>query len=312
MVARAVEATAPLLEQRRHRLQISVAAAGLSVDADEVRLTQVVSNLLTNAARYTAPGGLIEVTAGREDGEIVLQVRDNGLGIDATLLPHVFEMFVQGERSPDRPQGGLGLGLALVRTLTELHGGTAAAHSDGPGRGSTFTVRLPVAAPAALAQSAASVAARRRSEEPARRVLVVDDNSDAARMISDLLIGVGHDVVTASDASQALARVERFAPHVAVLDIGLPVMDGYTLGRELRARMGSATPVLIALTGYGQEQDLRRSQEAGFAFHLVKPVDAQRLLHLVDALARGRAQRAVTDERAIAADAASRSEPPLE
>ena len=284
VVAKAVEATAPLLEQRRHRLQLSVPAQGLAVEADEVRLTQVVSNLLTNAARYTESGGRVDVTAAREDGEVVLYVRDNGQGVDAALLPHIFDMFVQGPRGADRLEGGLGLGLSLVRTLTELHGGKFSAHSEGPGRGSTFTMRLPASAPLAASASGPDAAVRPATNDIARRVLVVDDNRDAAEMISLLLSRAGHQVEIAADASQALSTADAFRPQVAILDIGLPVMDGYALGRELRARLGSATPVLIALTGYGQEQDQRRSAEAGFASHLVKPVDARQLVHLVDEL----------------------------
>jgi PAS domain S-box-containing protein len=286
VVAKAVESAAPLLEERRHELILSVATEGLAVDADEVRLTQVVSNLLTNAGRYTAVGGRIEVTAARDGGEVVLVVRDNGRGIEAGLLPQVFDMFVQGPRSSDRPQGGLGLGLSLVRTLTELHGGSVAAYSEGANRGSTFTVRLPAAAAPALTASPVGAVPRRVATDAARRVLVVDDNRDAADMISILLASAGHQVETAGDASQALSAVDAFQPQVAILDIGLPVMDGYALGRELRARLGSATPILIALTGYGQEQDQRRSAEAGFASHLVKPVDGKRLIQLVDTLAR--------------------------
>jgi PAS domain S-box-containing protein len=283
VVAKAVEATAPLLEQRWHRLEISVAGEGLSVDVDEVRLTQVVSNLLTNAARYTDRGGHIAVTARRAAGAVVLEVRDDGRGIDPALLPRVFDRFVQGEGTADRPPG-LGLGLALVRTFTELHGGTVTAHSDGAGRGSTFTVRLPAAAaptPTPARRGGQAVPLRRPAGS-GKRVLVVDDNRDAARMICDLLAVAGHEVQVAGDATQALSAAGLFGPEVAILDIGLPVMDGYALGRELRARLGTATPVLIALTGYGQEQDQRRSAEAGFSYHLVKPVDAERLIRLVD------------------------------
>jgi PAS domain S-box-containing protein len=286
VVAKAVESTAPLLEERRHRLRLSVASDGLVVDADEVRLTQVVSNLLTNAARYTPPGGRIEVTAARENGQVELAVSDNGAGIDASLLPHVFEMFVQGPRGTDRTQGGLGLGLSLARSLTDLHGGTVAAHSDGLGRGSTFTVRLPASGRPARPAVPPGVPPWGTADF-AQRVLVVDDNRDAAEMLSVVLSRAGHQVEIASDALQALTAADAFRPQVAILDIGLPVMDGYTLGKEMRARLGTATPILIALTGYGQDQDRRRSAEAGFASHLVKPVDAQALIHIVDELARG-------------------------
>jgi PAS domain S-box-containing protein len=285
VVAKVVEATAPLFEQRRQSLTLSIAPGGLVVDADEVRLTQVISNLLMNAARYTEPGGRIEVTMARERDEVVLAVQDTGTGIDADLLPHVFDMFVQGPRGPDRAEGGLGLGLSLVRSLTELHGGTVAAHSDGPGCGSRFTVRLP-AAPAAAREASIPTASRWVAATSAQRVLVVDDNQDAARTLSYLLVRAGHKVEVASDASQALSVVGAFHPQIAILDIGLPVMDGYELGHELRERLGDATPILIALSGYGQQQDRRRSEAAGFASHLVKPVDAETLLKLLDTLAR--------------------------
>ena len=283
-VGKAVEATAPLLEQRRHRLNVSVASQGLSVDADEVRLTQVIGHLLTNAALYTDPDGRIDVTGVREGEEIVLRVRDNGAGIAPALLPRLFEMFVQDARGSDRTQGGLGLGLSLVRTLTALHGGSVSAHSDGVGQGSEFTLRLPASAPP---DGLADVPVRRKREISAgcgHRILVVDDNRDAASTIGRFLSEVGYEVQLAGDASQALSAALVVRPHVAVIDIGLPVMDGYTLGRELRVRMGGAAPELIALTGYGQEQDQRRSAEAGFAAHLVKPVDAEKLTRLVDAL----------------------------
>ncbi|HEY7374983.1 MAG TPA: PAS domain S-box protein [Polyangia bacterium] len=285
VVAKAVEATAPLLEERRHQLRLSVDAEGLAVEADEVRLTQVISNLLTNAARYTAPGGRVEVTARRDGDEVVLAVRDNGTGIDPTLLPQMFDMFVQGPRGADRSQGGLGLGLSLARSLTELHGGTIAAHSEGPGRGSTFTVRLPATDRPARVTPPGGLTPWAHSKS-VRRVLVVDDNGDAAELLSIVLARAGHKVEVAGDASQALSAAAAFRPQVAIVDIGLPVMDGYTLGRELRARLGSETPILIALTGYGQEQDRRRSAEAGFASHLVKPVDARTLIQLVDELSR--------------------------
>jgi CheY-like chemotaxis protein len=173
----------------------------------------------------------------------------------------------------------------LVRTLTALHGGTVSAHSDGPGRGSEFTVRLPASMPPLATAPAPGRDARRVASARVQRVLVVDDNGDAAEMISNLLVDAGHQVLIAGDAAQALSVADAFRPQVAILDIGLPVMDGYTLGRELRARMGGTSPILIALTGYGQERDQRRSAEAGFSFHLVKPVDAEKLNDVVDALA---------------------------
>jgi PAS domain S-box-containing protein len=283
VVAQAVEATAPLFEQRRHRLELAVPVDGLLVDADEVRLVQVVSNLLTNAARYTQPGGRVEVAAAREGPEVVIRVRDDGVGIEAELLPHVFEMFVQDARGLDRGQGGLGLGLSLVKTLTTLHGGTVEARSDGPGRGSEFTIRLPAAAaPAEAARGGGD--GGRAPEARGQRVLVVDDNRDGGEMIRDLLAHAGYEVELAGNASQALAVAQGFRPEVAILDIGLPTMDGYTLARELRALMSDAPPVLVALTGYGQEQDRRRSTDAGFTLHLVKPVDPEKLTHVVDAL----------------------------
>ncbi|HVU52028.1 MAG TPA: PAS domain S-box protein [Polyangia bacterium] len=283
VVAKAVEAAAPLLEQRQHELALAVPAEGLVVDADETRLTQVVSNLLTNAARYTDPGGRVEVAAAREGEAVVLRVRDNGSGIEPALLPNVFDMFVQGARGFDRAQGGLGLGLSLVRTLTALHGGSVAAHSEGPGRGSEFTVRLPAFTPREEAPLTAAPVSPRAAAR-GQRILVVDDNRDGAEMISDLLEDIGYDVRLAGDPSQALSIADAFRPQVAILDIGLPVMDGYALGRELRARLGDAPPVLIALTGYGQEQDRRRSADAGFTLHLVKPVDPDKLTHVVGAL----------------------------
>jgi len=287
VVAKAVEATAPLLEQHRHALRLSVSSRGLLVEADEVRLTQVVSNLLTNAARYTPSGGRIEVIAAREGADVVLRVRDNGIGIDPILMPSMFEMFVQGRRGPDRSQGGLGLGLSLVRQLTALHGGTVSGHSEGAGRGSEFTVRLPAMAPTVTVVSAGRAAGPVLVAGRRKRVLVVDDNRDAADLIGLFLENAGHEVRVAHDPLQALASADAFRPQVAIVDIGLPVMDGYALGRELRARLGDATPTLIALTGYGQPQDQLRSEEAGFSRHLVKPVSAETLMKVLAAAPAG-------------------------
>jgi CheY-like chemotaxis protein len=284
VVSRAVEAIGPLVDERRHRLVLSVPVKGLEIEADEVRLTQVVNNLLMNAARYTPPGGSIAVSATREGNDVVLRVRDTGVGIDPALLPDVFETFVQAAPAPGRAPGGLGLGLSLVRTLTELHGGTVAARSDGPGRGSEFVVRLPASAPSLGLRSSPT------PESPVRlrdvnahttRVLLVDDNLDILDGVARLLTLCGYDVMTASDSLAAIALAESFRPQVAILDIGLPVMDGYTLGRELRSRQPDAPPILIALTGFSQERDKQRSGAAEFTVHLVKPIDTDELLELL-------------------------------
>ncbi len=289
IVAKAFEETKALFEQRDHQLALTVPVEGLEVDADEVRLTQVVANLLSNAARYTPPAGNISVTGAREGEEVVLRVRDNGMGIDAALLPDLFEMFVQGARSPDRSEGGLGLGLSLARTLTALHGGSLAARSEGPGLGSEFEVRLPAAGPRVARQPTPSTVAApplARTMGRGARLLVVDDNADVTAMMASFLRLAGYEVWTANDPMEALALAETIRPEAAIVDIGLPVMDGHALGRELRARLIDAPPILIALTGYGREQDRVRSQEAGFAVHLVKPVDAEQLAQLIDALLR--------------------------
>jgi CheY-like chemotaxis protein/two-component sensor histidine kinase len=283
VTAKAVEVTGPLFEEQHHHLFVSVPATGLLVEADEVRLTQVVSNLLTNAARYTPPGGRVEVIGSREESEIVLRVRDNGIGIDPVLLPQLFEMFVQGARGPDRTVGGLGLGLALARTLTTLHGGSVTAHSDGPGLGSEFVVRLPVSIPPAPTASQTQTTQRIPTAR-AMRILIVDDNRDGAEMIATALTTAGHETQIANDPSRALRLADTFRPQVAILDIGLPVMDGYMLAQELRAHLGGDAPILIALTGYGHDQDKRRSGEAGFALHLVKPIDIEKLLKALDGL----------------------------
>jgi CheY-like chemotaxis protein/anti-sigma regulatory factor (Ser/Thr protein kinase) len=285
VVTQAVEAIEPLAVARKHELVVSVPSKGLVVDGDEVRLTQVVSNLLGNAARYTPDGGRVEVTAVRENGSIELRVRDSGVGIDPALLPHVFDTFVQGDRGPDRAGGGLGLGLALVRTLTTLHGGTVTAQSDGAGRGSLFTVKLP-ASRLPLPAAAPVRAPEKVADASARRILVIDDNDDAAGIIASVLRRVGHDARVANHPTKALALAEEFRPHIALLDIGLPAMDGYALASELRTRLGSSTPLLVALTGYGRSQDKRRSADASFALHLVKPIELEDLLRHIADLAR--------------------------
>ena len=279
-IDRAVEMTMPLLTERRHELTTLV-PDGIAMTGDPVRIAQVFANLLANAAKYTPPGGHVALTAKIEGGFAAIQCRDDGMGMSSELLPHIFELFVQGERSVDRREGGLGLGLPLARALIERHGGTIAVASDGPHTGSTFTVRLPLAPASALLPAQASrghrgVAAR------AARILVVEDNRDGLEMIVAALRDAGFDAVGASDGVEALALATRFQPHVALLDIGLPSIDGFRLARMLR-RSGSAIH-LVALTGYGQDQDAAAARAAGFEVFLVKPVTIETLVEALNGL----------------------------
>lgn len=286
VITHAVEATGPLFRDRRHRLLIDVPDEGLAVDADEVRLTQIFDNLLTNAARYTPEGGTIRVTGCREGGEVVVRIHDTGRGIEPELLPQLFDAFAQGPRGLDRAGGGLGLGLSLVRMLTELHGGTVTAHSDGAGMGSELTVRLPAAAADSNAKKTtpprAGPLAELRAPGTATRVLVVDDQRDVADSLARLLELLGYDVRAELDPVAALATAESFRPHAALVDIGLPTMNGYALAEQLRTRLGASAPVLIALSGYAQQQDRRHSRAAGFATHLAKPVDLDELVQALE------------------------------
>jgi signal transduction histidine kinase len=276
-VIRAVEMASPLLEQRAHAVAVQVPRAGLRVHADPFRLCQIVANLLTNAATYTDPGGRITVAARREGFEVVLDVTDTGRGIRADLLPRIFELFEQGERTQDRAQGGLGLGLPLSRMLAELHGGTVSARSEGPARGSTFTLRLP-ASPVAAAVAEPAPAPTRGV-----RLLLVDDNRDACDMLAAALRQAGYEVAVAYDGPEALAGAAETPPDVALLDIGLPVMDGYELASRLREGHHGGPLRLIALSGYGQEGDRERSKQVGFDQHLVKPVALDALLRSIEA-----------------------------
>ncbi|SFC20058.1 hybrid sensor histidine kinase/response regulator [Massilia yuzhufengensis] len=286
IVGGAVEQVRPLLDARRHELALQVAPQPLHVSGDRTRLVQVVSNILNNAAKYTPPGGRIVLQVRVEAGEAVIAVCDNGQGIEPQVLPYIFDLFTQAERTPDRSQGGLGIGLALVKSLVALHGGRVAAYSEGVDRGSEFVVRLPLleAAPAPLAQEPAAHAA----SGPVR-VLVVDDNADAAQMLATLLEAHGHLVSVEYDGNSGLARALREQPDAMLLDIGLPDMDGHELARRLRAAPGTANATLIALTGYGQREDRERAHQAGFDQHLVKPADLSELLRI---LADVRAQAA--------------------
>ncbi len=303
------DAVAPLLAERRHTLHTAVPTGQFWLDADPARVEQIVGNLLANAARYTEPGGEIwlEVTqepahpggAAAGDGtgghaQVVICVRDSGIGIPPERIPEMFEMFSQGERTRARSEGGLGIGLTVVRHLCQLHGGSVEARSQGYGHGSTFTVRLPAAAPPATAKAAgphlgngrgssghAGNGARPPQEGAGRRILLVDDNLDSAAGLKKLLTRRGYDLRLTHDGPSALLLAEEFPPEIVLLDIGLPGMDGYEVARRLRRQPGTARALIIAISGYGQEEDLRQSRESGFDHHLVKPVRLEELRGLL-------------------------------
>jgi signal transduction histidine kinase len=278
IIAHSVETARPLIDARGQTLAVSGPAAPVWLSADFARISQVVANLLNNASKYTGEGGRIELAASADEGEATIVVRDNGAGIEPQLLPKVFDLFVQGERALDRGQGGLGIGLTLVKRLVEMHQGTVDVASEGPGRGATFTVTLPCIAAVEPQQRAAHAApAPRGPEVYGRRILVVDDNIDAAESTAAFLRLEGHEVKAVHDGLQALASLKVFDPHVVVLDIGLPGLDGYAVARQLRARGDTSHVLLIALTGYGQKEDRQRAADAGFDYHFVKPADPREI-----------------------------------
>jgi signal transduction histidine kinase len=278
IIAHSVETARPLIDARGQTLTVSVPAAPVWLSADFARVSQVVANLLNNASKYTGEGGRIELAASADEGEATIVVRDNGAGIEPQLLPKVFDLFVQGERALDRGQGGLGIGLTLVKRLVELHQGTVDVASEGPGRGATFTVTLPCIAAVEPQQRALNTKPPARSHEVyGRRVLVVDDNIDAAESTAAFLRLEGHEVKAVHDGLQALASLKVFDPHVVVLDIGLPGLDGYAVARQLRERGDTSHVLLIALTGYGQKEDRQRAADAGFDYHFVKPADPREI-----------------------------------
>ena len=279
-VSRAVEIARPLIEAKRQHLAVSVPVGALFVEGDLVRLAQVIANLLQNAAKYTDPGGRIEVDGKRENGEMVIRVRDDGQGIAPEQLTSMFELFVQGDQLPDRSQGGLGIGLTLVRSLVQLHGGTVDAFSKGPGQGSEFVIRLPASSreqPRSPNKGALSSAQQRR------RILIVDDDVDAAEMLSQALQGAGHEVRQEHDGAAALVAAAQFQPDVVLLDLGLPGMDGIEVARRLRSYPQLARVRIVALTGFGQGADRRRSAAVGIESHLVKPVDVDTVMEAIGA-----------------------------
>jgi PAS domain S-box-containing protein len=283
-IEQAVETSRPLVSFRRHTLNQAVPGEPLMVEGDLPRLVQVFSNLLNNAAKYTGNGGNIDLTAEAEEDEAVVRVRDNGRGIPPELLPRIFDVFTQDERLLDRTQGGLGLGLALVRRLVDMHGGRVEAHSDGPGCGAEFVVRLPRLPLAAAAEGPDTAGGGPAPRPAALRILVVDDNVDSAESMALLLSLDGHEVRTAFDGQGALVEAAEFQPRAVLLDIGLPGMDGYEVARRMRELPGLHDVLMIAITGYGQEDDRTRSKAAGFDHHLVKPVDPEALSRLLGAL----------------------------
>ena len=290
IVSQAIDVVKPLAEAEAKGIAVNLPAEPIWLDADRVRIVQVLENLLHNAVKYSDRGAQIELSAELKDGAVELHVRDSGIGMDADLLPKVFDLFTQSSRALDRAQGGLGIGLTLVQKLVQMHGGTVTAHSDGIGRGSEFIVRLPLAAAASQPQTAAPDV---KEETGPRRVLIVDDNVGAARLLSTLVSKLGpHQVQVAHDGPAALAKVSEFSPDLVLLDIGLPGMDGYEVARTIRRLETGGDAQLVAVTGYGQEGDRRKSWEAGFDDHLVKPVSVNTLSQI---LSRGKRQRATTE-----------------
>jgi signal transduction histidine kinase len=294
LVARAVETVQPLIAERGHLLTLDVADTSIRVFGDPLRLTQALGNVLTNAAKYTENDGRITLAARQVDGVVEIRVRDTGIGIPPELQPRIFDMFIQLNHRTGRPQSGLGIGLALVRKLLEMHGGTVTAFSEGNGLGSEFLITLPVISKetgesVTNGHGASALGPNGSPSEEAtpqirRRILVADDNSDALESLATLLELGGHEVFSAANGALALESAERNLPEVALLDIGMPKLDGYEVARRIRAQPWGQRITLVALTGWGQESDRRRSGEAGFDSHLVKPLDLDKLTELLDRL----------------------------
>jgi signal transduction histidine kinase/DNA-binding response OmpR family regulator len=282
IVARAVEITRPLIDSRKHELSITLPPQPLYVRGDPIRLAQTIGNLLHNSAKYTDEGGRIDVGVERQEEMAVFRVRDNGMGIPPDMLSSIFELFKQVDLSLDRSQGGLGIGLTLVHKLVGMHGGRVEALSDGLNQGSEFVAHLPIWPEQEALPAPASTSHSHTASQPLRRrVLIVDDNTDAAHSLAMLMEIGGHATQLCYDGQSALTEAEKFRPEVVLLDIGLPGLDGLEVARRIRAMNLSPRPMLVALTGYGQNDDVRRSREAGFDHHLVKPTDPQTLIALL-------------------------------
>lgn len=282
IVASAVEQVRPLIDARQHQLTVLDLPLTASIFGDQKRLVQIIANILNNAAKYTPPAGQISLSVLVDDTDVIFSVTDNGIGMEPAVLSHVFDMFAQAERSSDRAQGGLGIGLAIVKSLVNLHGGQVTAHSGGLGKGSTFTITLPRVTDAPVLHQIASP--ELESVKTSQHIMIVDDNVDAAITLGTILEMAGYKVTIAHSGKAALDQVCIEAPRVCLLDIGLPDMDGITLAKHLRNQTETATALIIAITGYGQDSDRKKSLHAGFDHHLVKPVDLQQLLKILSAL----------------------------
>ncbi|HEY1304641.1 MAG TPA: response regulator [Vicinamibacterales bacterium] len=294
VVARAVETARPAIDERHHTLTLDLSDEVLSVEGDKARLTQVVGNLLNNAVKFMEPGGRILLKVAREGTSVAITVKDNGIGISNEQMPRIFDLFTQAHAKSDSVQGGLGIGLALVRRLVEMHGGTVAAHSAGPGQGTEITLRLPLWATQGVARPDESVILPPSTSAPQVgpcRILVVDDHPDAVEALSMQLQVAGHDVRSANDGIEAMTIGESFQPQVVILDLGMPKMDGYETVRSMRRRTWGSRALIVALTGWAQPYDRQKTAEAGFDAHLVKPVTE---FELFQAIAAGRATNADT------------------
>jgi CheY-like chemotaxis protein/two-component sensor histidine kinase len=278
VINHAIESVRPLIDDRNHRFEAVISASPLRLEADPVRLEQVLVNLLNNAVKYTPSGGMIQLTAAREGEEIVFRVADSGMGIPPEDLPRVFDLFTQAQRTLDRSEGGLGVGLTIVKRLVELHGVCVSASSGGPGQGSEFVVRFPTAEgpPAPSASSPREAGRRERA-----RILIVDDNKELARGLGKLLRLLGYEVEMAHDGPEGIEAARAARPEVILLDIGLPNLDGYHVARTLREEEGFRDTLIVAISGYGQEEDRRRSLEAGMDHHLTKPVDIRTISEII-------------------------------
>lgn len=281
VVSQAVETVRPLISEARHQLTIDLPPEPLQLNADTVRLSQAFSNLLNNACKYTDPGGRISLTAARQDGHVVVSIRDNGMGIPTELSPKIFDMFTQADNALERQHGGLGIGLALVKRLVEMHEGEVSAGTNPAGEGSEFLVRLPLMIVPESNESTTPHSSGQTPDATPLRVLVVDDNRDSAETLSMLLELMGNEISVAYDGEQALTIANEIKPDVVLLDIGLPKMNGYEVARQIRNEPWGSNPILVAITGWGQTEDKDLSRESGFDHHLVKPVDHDHLLKLI-------------------------------